>query len=98
MVDLLDLQAAALAAPQGQGDQDAVVDGRTRPAARIQVLEVLERRQKGSRGNQMKAAAHLLPLLLRFLLYGGSGPEDAGSWRPPPQRDGKVSHVLNLFI
>lgn len=50
MINLLDLQASGLAAIQGQGDQDAVVDGRTRPASWTQVLEVLESRQKGSRG------------------------------------------------
>lgn len=42
MVNLLDLEAPGVTAPQRQSDEDAVVDGRTRPASRIQVLKVLE--------------------------------------------------------
>lgn len=42
MINLLDLEAPGGTAPERQSDEDAVVDWRARPAARVQVLEVLE--------------------------------------------------------
>lgn len=49
MVDLLDLEAPGVTALKRQSDEDAVVDRRTRPATRLQVLKVLV-----SVGNQVE--------------------------------------------
>lgn len=60
MINLLDLEAPSVAAPKCQGNEDAVVDWRARPASRLQGLKIL----KGDR-NQLKAhPSHFLVELL----------------------------------
>lgn len=79
MINLLDLEAPGVTALERQSDEDAVVDGRTRPASRIQVLKVLE----GDRNQAEKFSGELgegdgpcftftaAVLPLRRLLTGG---------------------------
>lgn len=79
MINLLDLEAPGEAALERQSDEDAVVDGRTRPASRVQVLEVLggDRNQaerfsgelNEGDGSFFTFTAAVLPL--RRLLTGG---------------------------
>lgn len=106
MVDLLDLEAPGVTAIKGQSDEDAVVDRRTRPATRLQVLKVLV-----SIGNQVETfwaggAKWRVGGVTWYLHYCGSSFTSTLDWRTRAlldlqikenQRDWNFSAVLNYF-
>lgn len=77
VVDLLHVEAAAPAAVEGHGDEDAVVDRRPRPAPLLQVVALLQ--------DLLQPLAHGLDF--HRLLFQGLLPQLGGAFGFPWDRD-----------